>query len=256
MAEFIIYEKKDHVVVLTMNRPDQMNATHTPMNRELGQAYVDFRDDNDAWVLIITGAGDRAFSAGMDLKERLERPAEGTPSVEDQTPSLKTSNIEIWKPIIAAINGVAAGGGLELAMACDVRIAAENARLGLMELKRGINPATGMARLPRQVPLNFALEMLFSGDLISAQEAYRLGLVNQVVPLAELMPAAHKMAQRFLQCAPLAIQAAKETVYRTVDIPLKDALGKHYGPDLGKTEDAKEGPRAFAEKRPPVWKGK
>ena len=166
-------------------------------------------------------------------------------------------NIEIWKPIIAAINGVAVGGGLETALACDIRIASDTARLGLSEPKRGIVPGGGgMARLPRLVPLGAALELMLTGDLITAQEAYRIGLVNQVVPAAEIMPSAIKMAERMIDCAPLAVRSIKETVLKAREIPsLAEALRLRAGGNINATEDAREGTRAFNEKRKPVWKG-
>ncbi len=268
MSEATIYEKKDHLAVLTMNRPEAMNAMNAAMRQEMGEALQDFKDDNDSWVLIITGAGDRAFSAGMDLKEMSARlaggatggggtpPPGGRPPAQT-TPSLLSANIDIWKPIIAAINGVAVGGGLELALACDIRIVAEGARLGLMEPKRGITPGgKGTVRLPLLVPMGIALEMLLSGDLIPAEEAYRIGLANQVVPAADLMTAAEKMAERFMDCAPLAVQSIKETVYKTAGMPLEEALRTRIGINVSATEDAREGTAAFAQKRKPVWKGK
>ncbi|MBI4283870.1 MAG: enoyl-CoA hydratase/isomerase family protein [Chloroflexi bacterium] len=257
--ETIIYEVKERVATLTLNRPESMNAMNSVMGREVSETLQDFRDDPDAWVLIITGAGDRAFSAGMDLKEFSQRQ-QGGGAVEARPrflPRLQNATLEIWKPIIAAINGIAVGGGLELVMCSDIRIAAETARLGLMEVKRGIVPGSGgMFRLPRQVPVVMALEMLLTGDPIPAQEALRIGLINQVVPPAELMPAAHKMAERILSCAPLAVRKAKETLYRGLEMPLHHALVSSFGIDLNSTEDAKEGPKAFAEKRPAVWKGR
>ena len=261
MPEAIKYEKKDHIAILTMNRPEAMNAMNAAMRKEMGEAYVDFRDDNDSWVLIITGAGEKAFSAGMDLKEMAARLAGGPPPAGStpppEIPDLMAGNIDIWKPIIAAINGVAIGGGLELALACDIRIAAEGARMGLAEPKRGIVPGgKGTIRLPRLVGLGAALEMLLSGDLIFAPEAYRIGLVNQVVPPAELLPAALKMAERFADNAPLAIQSIKETVYKTMVMPLKEALNARFGANVFASEDAKEGTAAFAQKRKPQWKGR
>ncbi len=259
MPEAIIYEKKDHMAVLTMNRPQAMNAMNALMREEMGEVFEDFRDDDDSWVLIITGAGDRAFSAGMDLKEMSARLAGGAPPVQgtQATPSLMAGNIEIWKPIIAAINGVAVGAGLELALACDIRIVADNARLGLMEAKRGITPGgKGTIRLPLLVPLGIALEMLLSGDLITAQEAHRIGLANQIVPEADLMTAARKMAERLMDCAPLALRTIKETVYKTIGMPLDQALQARFGLNVSATEDAREGTAAFAQKRKPVWKGK
>ena len=168
-----------------------------------------------------------------------------------------SGNIDIWKPIIAAINGVAVGGGLETALGCDIRIAAESARLGLSEAKRGIVPGGGgMARLPRLVPMGAALEIMMSGDLITAQEAYRIGLVNQVVPASALMSAAVKMAERFMDSAPLAVRSIKETVMKARDLPsLEEALKVRFGGNISATEDAREGTRAFNEKRKPVWKG-
>lgn len=261
MGEATIYEKKDHLAILTLNRPEAMNAMNAAMRREMGEALVDFRDDADSWVLVITGAGDRAFCAGMDLREMASRLAGGGPQGqrEPEAPvaSLMAGNIEIWKPIIAAINGVAVGGGLETAIACDIRIAADTARMGLSEPKRGIIPGGGgLARLPRLVPLGAAMEMLLTGDLISAQEAYRIGLVNQVVPASELMSATKKMADRLMESAPLALRAIKETVMKTRHMSLEEALRAHYGPNVMASEDAREGTAAFGQKRKPVWKGR
>jgi enoyl-CoA hydratase/carnithine racemase len=260
MPEAINYEKKNHLAIITMNRPDAMNAMNAQMRKEMSESYLDFRDDKDSWVLIITGAGEKAFSAGMDLKEMAARlaagPQSGRAPVQPQ-PDLIAGTIDIWKPIIAAINGVAVGGGLELALACDIRIIADNARLGLMEPKRGIVPGgKGTIRLPRIVPFGIAAEMLLSGDLISAQEAYRIGLANQVVPAGDLMTAATKMAERFMDCAPLAVQSIKETLYKTMGMQLDEALQASFGQNVSASEDAREGTAAFAQKRKPVWKGK
>ena len=274
MGEATIYEKKNHMAILTMNRPEAMNAMNAVMRQEMGEALVDFRDDNDSWVLIVTGAGERAFSAGMDLREMAARLAGGAPGggppgggpprggapgggpPGTPVPSLM-AGIDIWKPIIAAINGVAVGGGLETALACDIRIASDTARMGLSEPKRGIVPGGGgMARLPRLVPLGLAMEILLTGDLITAQEAYRIGLINQVVAASELMPAAVKMAERLMDSAPLAVRSIKETVMKAHDVPLlEEALKVRFGGNINATEDAREGTRAFNEKRKPVWKG-
>ena len=266
MTEATIYEKKDHLAILTLNRPEAMNAMNALMRKEMGEAFVDFRDDDDAWVLVITGAGERAFCAGMDLKEMAAglaastsaTPAgRGTAVAREEDPSLMAGNIAIWKPIIAAINGVAVGGGLETALACDIRIAADTARMGLSEPKRGIIPGGGgLARLPRLIPLGASMEILLTGDLITAQEAYRIGLVNQVVPAAELMTAARKMAERLMESAPLALRAIKETVMKTRHMPLEEALPARFGPNVMASEDAREGTAAFGQKRKPAWKGK
>jgi len=260
MPEAVIYEKKNHLAILTMNRPEARNAMNAQMRKEMSESYVDFRDDKDSWVLIITGAGDKAFSAGMDLKEMAARlaggPSAARPPVQP-LPDLIAGNIEIWKPIIAAINGTAVGGALELALACDIRIVADTATLGLPEPKRGIVPGgKGTIRLPRIVPFGLAMEMLLSGDNISAQEAYRMGLANQVVPQSELMPAAIKMAERFMECAPLAVQSIKETLYKTMGMPLDAALAARFGAEVPASEDAREGTAAFGQKRKPVWKGR
>lgn len=264
MSEATIYEKKDHMAILTLNRPEAMNAMNAAMRREMGQAFVDFREDNDSWVLIITGAGDRAFCAGMDLREMaagLASRGQGGPQQPQQPHepeiSLMAGNTGIWKPIIAAINGVAVGGGLETALACDIRIAADNARMGLSEPKRGIIPGGGgLARLPRLIPLGAAMEIMLTGDLITAQEAYRISLVNQVVPAAELMTAAKKMAERMMESAPLALRAIKETVMKTRHMSLEEALPARFGPNVMASEDAREGTAAFGQKRKPAWKGK
>ncbi len=264
MSEATIYEKKDHMAILTLNRPEAMNAMNAAMRREMGQAFVDFREDNDSWVLIITGAGERAFCAGMDLREMaagLASRGQGGPQQPQQPHepeiSLMAGNTGIWKPIIAAINGVAVGGGLETALACDIRIAADSARMGLSEPKRGIIPGGGgLARLPRLIPLGAAMEIMLTGDLITAQEAYRIGLVNQVVPAAELMAAAKKMAERMMESAPLALRAIKETVMKTRHLSLEEALPARFGPNVMASEDAREGTAAFGQKRKPVWKGK
>jgi enoyl-CoA hydratase/carnithine racemase len=264
MSEATIYEKKEHMAILTLNRPEAMNAMNAAMRREMGQAFVDFREDNDSWVLIITGAGDRAFCAGMDLREMaagLSSRGQGEPQQPQQPRepeiSLMAGNTGIWKPIIAAINGVAVGGGLETALACDIRIAADSARMGLSEPKRGIIPGGGgLARLPRLIPLGAAMEIMLTGDLITAQEAYRIGLVNQVVPAAELLTAAKKMAERMMESAPLALRAIKETVMKTRHMSLEEALPARFGPNVMASEDAREGTAAFGQKRKPAWKGK
>ncbi|MBN2238654.1 MAG: enoyl-CoA hydratase/isomerase family protein [Dehalococcoidales bacterium] len=260
MGEATTYEKIDHVAILTLNRPEARNAMNAAMRREMGEALADFKEDNDSWILIVTGAGDKAFCAGMDLKEMAAslagRGGDGTGD-ERNLPSLMAGNIDIWKPIIAAINGVAVGGGLETALACDIRIAAAGVMMGLSEPKRGIVPGGGgMARLPRLVGMGAALEIMLTGDLIPAEEAYRIGLVNQVVPGDKLMEAAMAMANRLKTSAPLALQAIKETVRKNMDMSLPEALPARFGPNVMASEDAREGTAAFGEKRNPVWKGK
>jgi len=261
----VLYEKKDKVAIITINRPEAMNAIDPETSEELSKAWLDFRDDPNLWVGILTGAGEKAFSAGADLKtmipmlsklsaiERRER--------EEKFPGLGgiTRGLNIWKPIIAAINGFCLAGGMEMALSCDLRVAAEHATFGLMEVSRGIIPgAGGTQRLPRMIPIAKAMEMILMAQRIDAQEALRLGLVNRVVPLAELMPTAMKMAETISQNAPLAVRAAKEAIIRGLSTTLEEGLRlesvlQSY---LLKTEDAVEGPKAFAEKRKPQFKAK
>ncbi len=245
------YVKEGRIAIFTINRPEAMNALNAQVFQEMHDAMVDFRDDPDLWVAIITGAGDRAFSAGADIKEF--RPGGTEPEVPKVRPDT------IWKPFIAAINGYALGGGLELAMQCDIRIAAEHARLGQPEITIGFMPgAGGTQRLPRFVPRAKAAEMLLTGNQIDAQEAYRIGLVSRVVPLAELMPTANEIANTICQRGPLGVRASKEAMIRGCSMPLEDGLQleRLLSNSLMSTEDFMEGARAFVEKRPPQYKAK
>jgi len=253
----ILYEKKGHVVYMTINRPDAMNAFDFATIREFSEANIKFRDDDDAWVAILTGAGDKAFSAGFDLKELI--PGQGRLPSPGSGPPLIQRGLNVWKPFIAAINGFAMGGGLELALACDIRVAAKGVKLSVPEVRWNLIPGWGgTQRLPRMIPRAIAAEMLLTGASVDADEAYRIGLVNKVVPPAELMPAAEAYAERIAQNGPLAVRAAKEAMIRgtsmTLDKGMKLELKLVDG--LLSTEDAKEGPKAFAEKRKPVFKGK
>ena len=256
--EFIDYEKKGRIAYVTIARPERMNALHIHANEEMGDAFTDFRDDPDLWVAILTGQGERAFSAGNDLRytaEQAERPQErrarrvGFGGIDN--------HFQCWKPIIAAINGYALGGGLELAMSCDILIAAEHAMIGLPEARVGLVPGSGVQRLPRQIPLKIAMGMMLTGRHITAQEAHRLGLINEVVPLADLMPTAERWANEILEVAPLSARAIKQMTMTGLDSPLDVALNRNYSEwqNAQASNDVIEGPKAFAEKRKPNWTG-
>jgi len=247
------YEKEGRIAIMTINRPEALNALNMDVRRELNEAMIDFRDDPELWVAIITGAGDRAFSAGADIKEFRPGPIEEPKGVEIVSPD------QIWKPFIAAINGYALGGGLELAMTCDIRIAAEHARLGQPEINIGFMPgAGGTQRLPRFVPRAMAAEILLTGQRIEAQEAYRIGLVNKVVPLDQLMPTAKQYAETICQAGPLGVRATKEAMIRGYNMTLQEGLKleRELVNRVRITEDFMEGARAFAEKRPRDYQAK
>lgn len=259
----VIYEKKGHTAYITLNRPEVMNAINIEAAQGLADAWAQVRDDPEVWTAIVTGAGDRAFSAGADLKEIASlrmKAEEGGEMPEDILLRLvPMRKPPVFKPFIAAINGVATGGGLELALICDIRIASENARLGLREVVQSLMPGWGgTQRLPRLVPFGLALEILMTGDFVSAEEAYRIGLVNKVVPHNELMATAEAMANRLNENGPLAVRAVKEAAYRGVEMSLEEGLELERSliRNLMMSEDAKEGPLAFMMKRKPEYKGR
>ncbi|MGO9056452.1 MAG: enoyl-CoA hydratase-related protein [Candidatus Binataceae bacterium] len=254
--QFIKYEKRGHLAYITINRPEVMNALHPQCHWELHRIWDDFAADSDLWVAILSGAGERAFSAGHDLKYSAEHP--GPIELPPGGFGGFTARFDINKPIIAAINGLALGGGFELALASDLVVAAEHARFGLPEPRVGlIAGAGGVHRLPRQIPLKVAMSMMLTGRQITAAEACRLGVVNEVVPSVDLIPAAERWAAEIMECAPWSIRATKEAAIKGLDMPLEEALAQQF-PALKKlltSHDIKEGPRAFAEKRKPVWRG-
>jgi enoyl-CoA hydratase/carnithine racemase len=255
-----IYEKKGHIAYITINRPEVMNALHYDANVELGEIFNDFKQDDESWVAIFTGAGERAFSAGNDLKATAAATARGE-KLSDKSVIFGgiTRGFECYKPIIAAVNGFALGGGFELALACDIIISAEHARFGLPEPRVGlIAAAGGMHRLPAQIPLKLAMGMMLTGKQITAQEAYRFGLVNEVVPGTEIMAVAERWANEILECSPVSVRLTKEAVYAGLTYSVEEAmkLDKPRLKRLLESEDFVEGPKAFSEKRKPQWTGR
>jgi enoyl-CoA hydratase len=250
-----LYEKKGRIAVMTINRPEAMNAFTAEMLRAMDACFADFGRDDDLWVAIFTAAGDKAFSSGMDLKEAIPLLQSGDEmGYEDHT---KRPFSDVFKPIIAAVNGFCIAGGMEFLQGTDIRIAAEGATFGLGEVRWGIIPTGGShVRLPRQIPWAVAMQMLLTGKPIDAKRAYDIGLVNEVVPRAELMPAAMKWAETICQNGPLAVRTAKEIAVRSLALESGFVLEKALGARVMSSEDAKEGPRAFAEKRKPEFKGR
>lgn len=263
--ENVLYDVTDHVATITLNRPEVMNAISYKARDELVDACGRVSADSDVWACIVTGAGDRAFCTGLDLKERAME-------VEDSTfferrrvrnrPSILSQNMAVAtleKPTIAAIRGYAVGGGLELALACDIRVAAEDAKLGMFEVRRGrLGGGGGTQRLPRLIGMAKALELCLTGEAVGAEEALRLGLVNKVASVDSYMEVAHEIASKICLGAPLSVIAIKEAITKGLQLSLEQGLKleNELGLALATTEDQKEGSRAFAEKRSAVWKAR
>ena len=258
----ILYEKRGRVAYITINRPEARNAVDPETLQELSNAWIDFRDDDNLWIGVLTGAGNQSFSAGADLKTLIPRLTGAIPGGGEAIPGGFggiTRGFECWKPMIAAINGHCFAGGFEMMLACDLRIASENAVFGLTEVSWGIIPAAGgTQRLPRSIPLAKAMEMILTARRISAQEALELGLINKVVPQAELMEEVERWIATLLERGPLALRAAKQAILQGLSMPLDEGmqLEQRLMAGLLKTEDAREGPLAFAQKRKPEFKAR
>ncbi len=262
--EFCKVEREGRLTIVTLNRPEVMNALHAPAHLELAGVFDDFAADPEQWVAIVTGAGERAFSAGNDLKVT----AAGGGSTATILPRHSSgfgglaTRFDLDKPVIAAVNGIAMGGGFEIALACDIILAAESAVFALPEPRVGLAAlAGGLHRLPREIGTKRALGMILTARRVSAAEGKELGFVNDVVPAAQLMTRAKELAKQIMELSPMSIRASKQAVYRGLDeASIADALkNQNTYPAVAamyRSEDLREGPKAFAEKRAPQWKGK
>ena len=253
--EYCTVERDGRLLIVTLNRPERYNALHFPAHFELAEVWDEFAADPELWVAIVTGAGDKAFCAGNDLRYQ----AEG--HVRKRCPSGfagLTERYDLNKPVIAAVNGFAMGGGFETALACDLIIAAENAIFALPEPRVGLMAgAGGVHRLPRMIGQKQALGMILTGRRVGAEEGKELGFVNEVVPEGEAVAGARRWAEQILECAPISIRASKEAVYAGMnEATLRTAIARTYEEQhvLIGSADYIEGPKAFAEKRPPVWR--
>ena len=256
-ARYTIVRAEGRVLHVTLNRPEVLNALHPAAHFELAKTFDAFAADPELWIAVIRGAGERGFCTGTDLKVRAEMG-------RDEYPPTGFAGLarrfDLDKPVIAAVNGLALGGGLEIALACDIIVAAEHARFGFPEPKVGLAAmGGGVHRLMRQVPDKLAMGLLLTGRRITAREAMAHGLVNEVVPGAELDSAVDRWVGEMLACAPLALRATKQIARRSLDFPsMEEAIVAEYpaAEAMLESEDAVEGPRAFAEKRVPRWQGR
>ncbi len=258
MTSLVRYELEDHVATITYDRPEALNAINGAMRREINDAFARLRDEEDAWVAVVTGEG-RAFCAGADLKD--PAGAAGTfPGTFFERPTANSfeSGWEIFKPVIAAVNGLCLGYGLTLVTWCDFVIASETAEFGFPEVRLGVPTIVGALRLPARINWQYAMELLLTGERVGAARAKEIGLAGWVVPEDELLPAARHLARRLVEAAPLAARATKEMAVRGAHLPPLEAI--RFGETLRRvaatTEDATEGLAAARERRPPRWRGR
>ncbi|MCX4460734.1 enoyl-CoA hydratase-related protein (plasmid) [Streptomyces sp. NBC_01340] len=258
----VSYHKEGRVARVVLDRPEALNAMNLRMHAELAEVWDDFEHDDDLWLAVLTGAGERAFCVGQDLKELTDRTRRGEtgPSTfgsrgKPGWPRL-TERFDLSKPVLARVNGYALGGGFELALACDIVVAADTAQFALPEARLGLVPgAGGVFRLARQLPLKTAMGHLMTGRRLSAQRAYELGLVNDVVPAEQLDACVDDWVRDILRCAPLSVRAIKQATLTSLDLPLEQAFATRYPWEERRmhSHDAVEGPLSFVEKREPDW---
>ena len=253
MPGTVLYEREGRVATITYNRPEALNAINGELRADLNAAWVTFREDDEAWVAIVTGQG-RAFSAGADLRDNA-RPI-GTTHWETPSMTSLESGLEVWKPVIAAVNGYCLGFACTLVASCDFVIASERAEFGFPEVRIGVPTIQGAVRMPQKVGWQNAMELLLIGERVNAQRAKEMGLVGKVVPHDDLMAEAKALAARLCKSAPLAVRATKEVAWRGQQMPWVEAIrfGETMRRVAGATEDAREGGAAAREKRDPVWK--
>jgi enoyl-CoA hydratase len=257
MADEVLWERRGNVEILTINRPEARNAINGAVSRAMSAIMDELADDAECWVVVVTGSGDKAFSAGMDLKAFSS--GEGGDIMGASGGFGGLTQRDFPKPIIAAVNGSALAGGFEIMLSCDLVVAADHATFGIPEAKRGlIAGAGGLIRLPKRLPMTVALELAMTGDPIDAERAHALGLVNKVVPAGNLLDEATALAERIAANAPLAVRYSKSVMKRAAEVPESEgwALNSEAVGVVFTSEDAIEGPVAFAEKRAPRWQGK